>query len=65
MESCVGEVVTNLLNHQMEITSLEEYDYSPYACFNCVEEYAPERYRIKHMENKLPLVYSITAVRKG
>ncbi|WP_124641375.1 MULTISPECIES: class I SAM-dependent methyltransferase [Amniculibacterium] len=60
----LGEVVSALIKNGLEINSLEEYDYSPYNCFNKTIEFEPNRYRIKHLEDNIPLVYSITASRK-
>lgn len=61
----IGEVLNGLIKNGMEIKSLEEFDYSPYNCFNNTIEYEPKKYRIEHLENKIPMVYSITATRKN
>ena len=61
----IAEVLMGLINNGLEINSMEEYDFSPYNCFNeTVEEYAPKRHRVKHFENKIPMVYSIVASKK-
>ncbi len=36
----IGEVVNSLIQKGIEINELNEYDYSPYDCFNKVEEFA-------------------------
>ena len=59
-----GEVLTSLVNTGIEVTSLEEYDYSPYDCFKFTIESEPGKYRIKHLGNKLPMVYSLEGTKK-
>lgn len=59
----IGEVVNSLIYNGLEINSLEEYDYSPYNCFNKTVEFEPRKFRIAHLDNKIPMVYSITAVK--
>ena len=60
----ISEVLTSQLKHGMELISFEEFDYSPYPCFNHIEEYEPKKYRIKHLDNKIPMVYAIVATKK-
>jgi len=55
--------VNSLIYNGLEINSLEEYDYSPYNCFNKTVEFEPRKFRIAHLDNKIPMVYSITAVK--
>lgn len=57
----LGEVVESLLSKGLSIQSLKEYDYSPYDCFNQTMKIAPQRFRIKHLSDKIPMVYSIVA----
>lgn len=59
----MGEVLNNLIQQGLRIDSLQEYDYSPYNCFNHTTETAPGQYRIAHMDNKLPMVYALTATK--
>lgn len=60
----IGEVVNSLIKNGLEIKQLDEFDYSPYNCFNNTIEFEPKKYRIKHLEDKIPMVYSITATKK-
>lgn len=60
----IGEVVNRLIRKGLEIKALEEYDYSPYDCFNKTVKIAPKKYRIKHLGDKIPMVYSIMATKK-
>ena len=48
----------------LEINCFYEFDYSPYNCFNHTEEFAPNKFRIKHLENKIPMVHSLSATKK-
>jgi 2-polyprenyl-3-methyl-5-hydroxy-6-metoxy-1,4-benzoquinol methylase len=57
----LGEVINNLVNNGLVICSLDEYDYSPYNCFGNTIEFEPKKFRIKHLGNKIPMVYSILA----
>lgn len=59
----LGEVFTALLNHGLRIESFQEYDYSPYNCLPKLKESEPGRWRIAHWEGKVPMVYSLTAVK--
>jgi SAM-dependent methyltransferase len=56
-----SEVLNNLIKNGLEINLLNEYDYSPYNCFNKTIEFEPKKFRIEHLENKIPMVYSIVA----
>lgn len=59
-----SELLNSLLSNNLELNSFNEYDYSPYNCFNATEEFEPKKFRIKHLENKIPMVYSIVATKK-
>lgn len=60
----LSEVVNSLIKNGLEINSLDEFDYSPYNCFNHTIEFEPNKYRISHLDNKIPMVYSIAATKK-
>ncbi|MGJ1364352.1 class I SAM-dependent methyltransferase [Sphingobacterium spiritivorum] len=55
------EVFNSLIGQQLTITSFNEYKYSPYSCFNNLVEIAPQQFQVRGMENKIPMVYSLTA----
>lgn len=59
-----SEILNSLIINGLELNSFNEYDYSPYDCFNKTEEFEPGKYRIKHLGNKIPMVYSIVATKK-
>lgn len=60
----LSEVLNNLINNGLEINSLDEYDFSPYNCFNKTTEFEPNKFRIEHLHDKIPMVYSIRATKK-
>ena len=60
----ISEVLNSLIKNGLEIKSLNEFDYSPYNCFQETIEYEQKKYRIKHLENNIPMVYSIAATKK-
>lgn len=60
----MSEVVNSLIRNGLIINSLDEYDYSPYNCFNGTVEIAPQKFIIKHLGNKLPMVYAIKATKE-
>jgi hypothetical protein len=61
----ISEVLNSLIKNGLEIKSFDEFDYSPYNCFNKTIEFEPKKFRIEHLEDKIPMVYSINATRKN
>ncbi|MGB8319281.1 MAG: hypothetical protein WCE54_14205, partial [Ignavibacteriaceae bacterium] len=61
----ISEVINSLLNNNLVITSFNEFDYSPYDCFNNAIEIEPGKFRIEQFEDKIPMVYSVTANKRG
>lgn len=57
----LSEVMNNLIKNGLSIKQFNEYDYSPYNCFNQTIEVAPNQYRVKHLGAKIPMVYSLVA----
>ena len=57
----MSEVVNSLVKNGMELNSLDEFDYSPYNCFNKTVESEPGKFRIESFENKIPMVYAVVA----
>ncbi|MNK86778.1 Ubiquinone biosynthesis O-methyltransferase [compost metagenome] len=60
-----SEVLNSLITNGLEINSLDEYDYSPYNCFSKTVEIAPNKFRIEHLGDKIPMVYSVLATKKS
>ena len=57
----ISKVITSLLQNGLKLISMNEFDYSPYNCFSNTVEYEPQKFRIKHLGNKIPMTYSILA----
>ncbi len=60
----LSEVLNSLIKNGLEINSFDEFDYSPYNCFNRTIEVGPKNFRIEHLGDKIPMVYSVAATRK-
>ncbi len=60
----LSEVLGALLRSGLTLEAFEEFDYSPYNCFRNTREDEPGRYRIAHLEDRIPMVYALMA-RKG
>ena len=60
----MAEVVTALIDSGLVINKLQEFDYSPYNCFSQTEEISSGKFRIKHLKNSIPMVYSILATKE-
>jgi ubiquinone/menaquinone biosynthesis C-methylase UbiE len=61
----ISEILNSLINNELTINSFNEFDYSPYDCFRHTIKIEPDVYRIKHLDNKIPMVYSILATKKS
>jgi SAM-dependent methyltransferase len=59
----ISEVITGLIQNGLTINSMQEFDYSPYNCFNNTIELEPGKYRIKGLDNKMPMLYTIEATK--
>lgn len=57
----LSEVFTSLLQSGLKIKTFTEYDYSPYNCFQNTVEFEPNKFRITHLDNKIPMVYALIA----
>ena len=57
----LAEVFQALLNNGLQIEHFNEYDYSNYNCFSETVEFESGKFRIKHLENKIPMMYSLVA----
>ena len=59
-----SEVLNALIQNGIQINAFNEYDYSPYNCFNQTEEFEKGKFRIQHLGNKIPMVFSILGTKK-
>ncbi|MFZ1704965.1 MAG: class I SAM-dependent methyltransferase [Saprospiraceae bacterium] len=55
------DVLQNLMVSGLMIRSFHEYDFSPHNCFQNMVESSTGQFKIKGLEGKLPLVFSIVA----
>jgi len=54
-----GEVLSSVLNKGIQLLSFEEYNYSPYACFKNTVKIEEDKFRIPHLGDKIPMVFSL------
>ena len=61
----ISEVLNSLISNGLEINSFNEFDFSPYNCFNKTIEFESNKFRIEHLNDKIPMVFSIKATKKN
>ena len=59
----ISEVLNVLTDAGLRLTGFNEHMYSPYPCFRNMTETSTGKWEIKGMEGKLPMVYSLKAVK--
>lgn len=59
----ISEVLNALIGAGLTVESFNEFMYSPYPCFQNVIEFEKGKWHIKGMEGKIPMVYSIRALK--
>ena len=59
----LSEVLNALIKQGLKIEMFNEHMYSPYPCFNKMIQGEDGRWRIKGIEGKIPMVYSIRATK--
>ncbi|WP_430935334.1 class I SAM-dependent methyltransferase [Saccharicrinis sp. 156] len=60
----LGEVQNALIKSGLEITDVQEYDYSPYDCFQNTVEIETGKFQIEGLQGKLPMLFSLVAQKK-
>ena len=55
----LSDIVNALINAGIQIERLNEFPFSPYNCFEGLEEREPGRFYLSHRENDVPIVYSL------
>lgn len=60
----LSEVMNSLIQNGLVIKVFNEYDYSPYNCFNKTIEIAPKKFRIEDLGDMIPMVYALKAIKK-
>ena len=59
----LSEVVTALLDHGLRLDHLHEFPYSPYNCFSHTVQGPDGFWRIQHLQDLIPIVYTIKATK--
>ncbi|WP_162054346.1 class I SAM-dependent methyltransferase [Pontibacter pamirensis] len=59
----LGEVISSLTTKGLRLEFLHEFPYSPYNIFRHMVQGEDGYWRIRHLENKIPLLYSIKATK--
>jgi len=57
----LSEVFQALQGAGLTIDHFSEYPFSPYDCLNDLIEVEQNRFQVKHLVNKIPMVYALTA----
>jgi 2-polyprenyl-3-methyl-5-hydroxy-6-metoxy-1,4-benzoquinol methylase len=57
----ISEVLNALLSKKLQLEFFNEYSYSPYPCFRNVIQGSDGNWRVKGLEDKIPMVYSLKA----
>lgn len=60
----ISEVLNALIGAGLRMELFNEHMYSPYPCFRNMVETEKGKWHIKGMESKIPMVYSLRAVKK-
>ena len=60
----LGQIVTALIKSRMQLTSLEEHDTAPWNPLDgAMEEVAGNEFRLRDHPERLPLTYTLQAVK--
>ncbi|MCY1723510.1 class I SAM-dependent methyltransferase [Prolixibacteraceae bacterium Z1-6] len=57
----LSTVINALLKTGLVLTDFQEYNYSPYDCFENTLKTEDGKFKIKGLEDKIPMVYSVVA----
>lgn len=60
----ISEVINALIGAGLQISFFNEHMFSPYPCFQNVVETKAGQWQVKGMEGKIPMVYSLQAVKR-
>ncbi len=58
-----SEIIQALINNGLFVLQFNEYPFSPYNCFENLEQGADGMWRIRGKDEKIPMLYSIKAVK--
>lgn len=57
----LSKVLNSLIKTGLIINDFQEYDYSPYNCFENTVQISKSKFQIKGLEEMIPMVYSVKA----
>lgn len=57
----LGEVIQSIIANNLSLKHIEEFNYSPYACFKHTKKIGDRKFQIPHIEDKIPMVYALVA----
>lgn len=60
----ISEILTALIRHGLKIVSFNEFPYSPFNCFRNMTRGEDGNYRIRGLDDKLPMVFSLKAIKE-
>jgi hypothetical protein len=58
----LSEVYNALKSNGLIVDSFEEFNYSPYNCFQDMQEIGPNRFVISTIKPQIPMVYALCAI---
>ena len=59
----ISDVVNALIKAGIQITQLNEYPYSPYNCFEGMQERESGKFYLSHQNRDIPLVYTLKGIK--
>jgi len=59
----ISDILNALIAAGLKLEFFNEYMYSPYPCFRNITEYEKGKWHIKGMEGKIPMIYSLKAIK--
>jgi SAM-dependent methyltransferase len=57
----ISEILSALLDSGLSLSFFNEHSYSPYNSFSNMVETAPGQWKIKHLQDKIPMLFSLAA----
>ncbi len=61
----ISEVITALIESGLSIVSFNEFDYSPYNCFENMTQRSEKEFIIEKYNYPIPLTYAIKALKSS
>ena len=55
----LSEVIRPLMDEGLQLVDFQEYDYTPYNCFENLEAFAPGKFRFKDVNIRFPYMFSL------